>query len=86
MSNDITPKSRTLDWASEVSKSWGPAFYEPDVAYRFSNNREFKSTDSSQGGVYGVNGSAIDQEQQDAAQVNTYPDLLLENFARLLQE
>jgi hypothetical protein len=50
-----TPNTRQLDYAAEVRKQWGPAFYEPDVAYQFSNGRQFKSTDGSDGGVYGIN-------------------------------
>lgn len=47
-----TPNSRTLDWASFVRVAWGAEFYEADVAYRFSNNREFKGTEASDGGIY----------------------------------
>lgn len=50
-----SPNSRTLDFASEVRRAWGPEFYEPDVVYKFSNNREFKSSDRSNHGFY--NGS-----------------------------
>lgn len=50
----VTPNTRTLDLASEVRKAWGPAFFEPDTAYQFSNGRQFKSTDQSDSGIYGV--------------------------------
>lgn len=48
------PNSRTLDWASFVRAAWGDAFNEPDVVYRESNGREFKSTDGSTSGIYGI--------------------------------
>lgn len=49
------PNSRTLDWVSFVRAAWGVEFNDPDVVYRFSNGRDFKSTDSSNHGFY--NGS-----------------------------
>lgn len=52
MAETVTPKTRTLDWAAEVRKAWGPEFNEPDTAYQFSNGREVKSTDSQRGGIY----------------------------------
>lgn len=52
MANDVAPKSRTLDWAAAVREAWGPEFNAPDVVYRFTNNREFKSTDASDHGIY----------------------------------
>lgn len=52
--NDSTPapNSRTLEWASFVRAAWGVEFNEPDVAYRFSNGREFKGTENAGGGIY----------------------------------
>lgn len=46
------PNSRTIDLGSLVRQSWGVEFYQPDVIYRFSNGREFKSTDASNHGFY----------------------------------
>lgn len=54
VADTVTPNTRTLDLASEVRKQWGPEFFEPDVAYKFSNGREFKSSDASDSGIYGV--------------------------------
>ncbi len=53
-SSDSTPKpgSRLIDWAAEVRKAWGPEFQQPDTAYKFSNGREFRSTDGMRGGIY----------------------------------
>ena len=46
------PNSRTLDWGALAKQAWGPSYYEPDVVYTFSNNREFKSTDGTDHGFY----------------------------------
>lgn len=46
------PNSRTLDWGALAKQQWGPEYYQPDVIYRFSNGREFKSTDASDHGFY----------------------------------
>ena len=37
---DVT--SRQLDLSAEVKKMWGPKWNAPEVAYRFSNGREFE--------------------------------------------
>lgn len=50
----VTVSTKIIDWAAEVKKAWGPAWSEPDVAYQFSNNREFKCTDQDDGGIYGI--------------------------------
>lgn len=53
MPNETPPtSSRTIDWAALVRRAWGPEFNQPDTAYQFSNNREFKSTDGMRGGIY----------------------------------
>lgn len=52
MPNDQAPTSKVIDWAALVRKAWGPEFSEPDKCYRFSNAREFKSTDGNHGGIY----------------------------------
>lgn len=36
------PVFRTINLGAEVRKIWGPKWNEPEVAYRFSNGREFK--------------------------------------------
>lgn len=46
------PNSRTLDFGSFAKQQWGPEYYQPDVIYRFSNSREFKSTDATTNGFY----------------------------------
>lgn len=76
---------RIIDWAALVKGAWGPAYYEPDVAYRMSNSREFKDSGPNSG-VYAIRAEAIDQEQRDAGSPNSYPDILTEDFGRLLQE
>ena len=43
---------KMFDWAALVRQAWGPEFHEPDVSYKFSNGREFKSTDSTDSGIY----------------------------------
>lgn len=43
---------KLFDWGLVVRQSWGPEYFEPDVAYKFSNGREFKSTDSTDHGFY----------------------------------
>lgn len=50
--NTNAPTSKTIDWAALVRKAWGPEFDQPDTAYKFSNGREFKSTDGQRGGIY----------------------------------
>jgi len=51
--NDPTKvTTRILDWAELVKKAWGPEWNEPDIAYRFGNERTFKSSDGNQGGIY----------------------------------
>jgi hypothetical protein len=46
------PTVRILNWRDEVLKAWGADYNVPEVVYRFSQNREFKSTDNSDHGVY----------------------------------
>ena len=50
--NTNAPTSRVIDWAALVRSAWGPEYTEADIAYQFSNQREFKSTDSMGGGIY----------------------------------
>lgn len=45
------PSYRTLNWAAMVRKAWGKEWKKPEVAYRFSNGREFESSDRN-GGPY----------------------------------
>jgi hypothetical protein len=47
MSDKVTYK--TINWLDLVKDLWGPAFYEPDVAYKWSNEREFKDTQEAPG-------------------------------------
>ena len=51
--NNAAPTTRIIDWAALVRKAWGAAYNEPDTAYKFSNSREFKSSDGDSGGPYG---------------------------------
>ncbi len=48
------PITRTLDYGALVRKAWGDQFHVPDVAYRFSNGREFKDSGPT-GAFYGTN-------------------------------
>lgn len=41
----------TVTWLSEVLKV-DKEFYDPDVAYEFSNGRKFLNTDKTHGGIY----------------------------------
>lgn len=52
--NPTSVMTKIIDWAAEVRKAWGPEWSEPDVAYQFSNDRKFKSTDGAGGGIYDV--------------------------------
>jgi len=36
------PVFRTIDMSAEAKKVWGPEWNAPEIAYRFSNGREFK--------------------------------------------
>lgn len=49
-SNDA-PTTKIIDWAALVRKLWGPAYDEPETAYKFSNGREFKDPEEN-GGPY----------------------------------
>jgi hypothetical protein len=40
---------RIINWLDLVKDMWGPEFYEPDVAYKWSNDREFKDTQEAPG-------------------------------------
>ena len=42
-------KYRIINWLDLVKDLWGPEFYEPDVAYKWSNDREFKDTQEAPG-------------------------------------
>lgn len=88
MPNDTKPlPSRLIDWAALVRQAWGPEFYQPDVSFQFSNGREFKSTDSADGGVYGVTiTDYIAQETIDPATLRSIDFLLTEAGERLIQE
>lgn len=44
--------TRILNWRDLVLKAWGEDYDKPETVYRFSQNREFKSTDNSDHGVY----------------------------------
>lgn len=53
MSNPTNaPTSRAIGFAALVLQVEGPAYYEPDVAYKFPVEREFKSTDAQDSGIY----------------------------------
>lgn len=80
----VTPNTRTLDLASMVNEA-DPKRYEQQAGYIFSNGREFKDP-GSQGGAYTFVDGAIDQEQSDASTPARQPDILQEDFGRLLQE
>ncbi len=45
------PKTRTVNWRGEVQKA-DPDWQKPETVYKFSNGREFKSTDRQESGVY----------------------------------
>jgi hypothetical protein len=45
-------KMRDLDWAALVRQREGEAYNAKEVVYEFSNGREFKSTDSTDSGIY----------------------------------
>ena len=49
--------SRTISWLDLASRAWGSEWRAPDHAmYRFSNGRQFDSTDMTDSGIY--NGGA----------------------------
>ena len=48
------PITRTLDYGALVRKAFGDQWHVPDVAYRFSNGREFRDY-APNGGPYGTN-------------------------------
>lgn len=48
--NEVT--TRILNWRDLVLKAWGEEYNVPETAYKFSQAREFKSTDNSEHGVY----------------------------------
>lgn len=54
MSDPTKVTTRILDWAALVKRAWGPEWGEPDIAYQFSNDRKFNSSDGSEGGIYGI--------------------------------
>ena len=37
-----------INWLNLVLEAWGPEYYEPDIAYKFTN-REFKDTQEAPG-------------------------------------
>ncbi len=43
---------RTLSLAELARKAWGKEWNKPDVAYEFTGNRKFESTDSRESGIY----------------------------------
>jgi len=45
MSNQIPVQTKPVDYAALVRKVLGKEYNEKDVAYQFSNGREFDSTD-----------------------------------------
>lgn len=44
-----TVKTRLINWAAEVRKELGEEYNKPEVAYEFSNGREFKDTGDNHG-------------------------------------
>lgn len=54
MANDNIDKvtSRVINLAASIKQAWGTEWAKPDVAYRFSNGREFNSTDKRDTGIY----------------------------------
>ena len=44
MALEQRPTFKTINWLAEVMKAWGDKWHEPDVAYKFSNDREFKDS------------------------------------------
>ena len=49
--------TRIINWRDIVLKAWGDEYYVPETAYKFGDARgqsarEFKSTDSTERGVY----------------------------------
>jgi len=51
MAANQAPTFRIVNWLSEVMKAWGDQWHEPEVAYKFSNEREFKDSGDN-GGIY----------------------------------
>lgn len=54
MSQEQKPTFKIVNWLSEVMKAWGDGWHEPEVAYKFSNDREFKDSGSNNG-IYDQN-------------------------------
>lgn len=48
---------RVIDWKVLVKKRWGKEWNKPETVYRFTGNREFKSTDATNHGFYSGTGS-----------------------------
>lgn len=46
------PRVVTRSWKEIVQKAQGKDAAKPDVVYRFSNGREFESTDKGETGIY----------------------------------
>lgn len=46
------PKTKSVDWGAQVRQIWGDEWHKDDVVYKFSNGREFKSSDDSSSGIY----------------------------------
>lgn len=49
MADDKNTSFREINWLDLVKQQWGDAYYEPDVGYEWSNNREFKDTHKAPG-------------------------------------
>lgn len=46
-------RSRDINLAAEIKKTWGVEWSRPEVAYEFSNKRQFDNNDRSTAGLYG---------------------------------
>lgn len=44
--------TRQINASAQVRQAWGSEYTKPDVAYQFSNGREFDSTDKRETGIY----------------------------------
>jgi hypothetical protein len=53
------PIRRTLDYGAMVRKLWGDRWHEPEIAYRFSNGREFRDSGAYGGPYTGENGNGV---------------------------
>ncbi len=46
------PTLRLIDWGTQVRNAWGDEWLKKEVIYRFSNGKEYLSTDASENGIY----------------------------------